>query len=1031
MKSGGITRGLQAGNTQDLTFTNSFNLTFSGNLGEELAFKGAVSEESTPLQPEGNTQTLREIDRIYLEMIAGKVFQALLGDYTLDLHPRRMSSMNGDIGLKPIYNEFSRKVLGVRTDLQVGPTELILSGSATKGKFTTLAIQGSDAVQGPYRLEGKNGERAIVVIAGTERVYIDGVQLLRGELNDYVIDYGLAEIRFTNKRIITSSTRITVDFEYTDEQYSRTLAAGSQNSLFFDNRLQFSTSYIREGEDQNSPLNLSLSDSDKMILASAGPDPRKAGKSGVITTGRDSLGRARGNYLRQDTVLSGLRVLFYKYAPYDTTNAIYNVAFGYAGNLKGSYVRNALGEYSFVGPGLGNYDTTIFLPLPQLTQLVSAQLSFFPFRTLAFTTELARSDLEPNRFAPNYSVQDNAYHLYGSFQDTIGTSAIEANYSERYKGGNFSPIDRDRKVEELRDYGIDAPIETYSFSSNSERERKAKMQYGIGAGSLALNYASYTRGVDIYQAERFAGALSLNEDTGYIPKVIVTDSRTNTTDLSDTLRSQWELYSATAKKTYKLPTFQLTPGLQASMESRASNTLSKSDSLTAQSFRFRQITPSLDVYLSPHVNLGGSIQLRNDDSSRLGLFKQVSTAATYQFTSSLINLSGFSTQIDLGYLNKEYHDSLSRTLNGGNISSLLVRLIPRYQSSNSFLNIDGIYEASEQRAARLERVFFPVQKGLGNYKYLGDLNRNGKQDPDEFAPAAYADEGAFILLTLPTEALFPVTDLRSSLHVRMNPLPYLGVETSIRIEESSNDPNSSDIYLFRLSHFLNETSTIRGLIETQQDLSVLDNNPAQSYRLRWIERKNAVQYNTGLERLYYREYSLRGRFRPTVEIGDETVVSLIQDNAQSGEHSTTYPHATTRLDMHSELTYEPFASALGFGSKVGYSIASDNSFHPELQATMSTVSINCRYSVSGTTRLRAELGRDELIVRNAASIIAIPYSVSQGKSLGSTWLWTVSLDVQIASGIVLTAGYSGRSELTDGLNRSVIHNARAEARASF
>ncbi|MDP4236755.1 MAG: hypothetical protein Q8919_09935, partial [Bacteroidota bacterium] len=385
----------------------------------------------------------------------------------------------------------------------------------------------------------------------------------------------------------------------------------------------------------------------------------------------------------------------------------------------------------------------------------------------------------------------------------------------------------------------------------------------------------------------------------------------------------------------------------------------------------------------------------------------------------------------LGYLNKEYHDSLSRTLNGGNISSLLVRLIPRYQSANSFLNIDGIYEASEQRAARLERVFFPVQKGLGNYKYLGDLNRNGKQDPDEFAPAAYADEGAFILLTLPTEALFPVTDLRSSLHVRMNPLPYLGVETSIRIEESSNDPNSSDIYLFRLSHFLNETSTIRGLIETQQDLSVLDNNPAQSYRLRWIERKNAVQYNTGLERLYYREYSLRGRFRPTVEIGDETVVSLIQDNAQSGEHSTTYPHATTRLDMHSELTYEPFASALGFGSKVGYSIASDNSFHPELQATMSTVSINCRYSVSGTTRLRAELGRDELIVRNAASIIAIPYSVSQGKSLGSTWLWTVSLDVQIASGIVLTAGYSGRSELTDGLNRSVIHNARAEARASF
>ena len=72
-KSGGITRGIQAGSTQDLTFTNSFNLTFSGDLGEDLSFKGALSEESTPLQPDGNTQTLRDIDRIYIETIK-KIF---------------------------------------------------------------------------------------------------------------------------------------------------------------------------------------------------------------------------------------------------------------------------------------------------------------------------------------------------------------------------------------------------------------------------------------------------------------------------------------------------------------------------------------------------------------------------------------------------------------------------------------------------------------------------------------------------------------------------------------------------------------------------------------------------------------------------------------------------------------------------------------------------------------------------------------------------------------------------------------------
>ncbi|PVS08437.1 hypothetical protein C4657_23765, partial [Salmonella enterica subsp. enterica serovar Infantis] len=137
--------------------------------------------------------------------------------------------MAGDLQLRNTGGSFMRyqrnvQGLSFRTGaswLGRGATETTLSIAAARGQFAAVELTSTEGMLGPYRLQGANGQSYVMVLANSERVFLDGRLLQRGYQNDYIIDYNLGEITFTPGTLITRYSRIRIEYEYADQQYRR------------------------------------------------------------------------------------------------------------------------------------------------------------------------------------------------------------------------------------------------------------------------------------------------------------------------------------------------------------------------------------------------------------------------------------------------------------------------------------------------------------------------------------------------------------------------------------------------------------------------------------------------------------------------------------------------------------------------------------------------------------------------------------------------------------------------------------------
>ena len=461
--NGNKTIAVDFGSSQDAFLRQSLDLSVSGSLAPGIELTGVLSDRNTPLTAEGSTQDLQSLDRVLLELKT----------------PNGAASF-GDVSLSARDGEFARvdrQLQGVKAEWTARGFTGTVAAASAPGEFHRLSFFGIDGQQGPYQLTDRDGGTAITVIAGSEIVTVDGQRMARGEGADYSIEYDRARLTFSNRRPITSASRITVDYQYTVNRYRRSFAeAGGR---WDRGPFQVYTRVLTEGDDRGRPLDIAFDETDRLALSLAGDSLSRAVGTGVTAGG--------GDY---DSVRVAGR-LYYAFAGPDSGD--FAVRFARVGPGQGDYTDSSAVagriSYRYVGAGGGAFRVGQALPLPESHRLWSmgGRLQQGP---LTIEAEGALSHHDLNTASVIDDENDNgaagrlAFALEGGDAKKLARAGLA--FAARDVDSRFAPFGRLELPFAEEDWGL--PV-----GGDLERQRRVEASSFVtprGAGTLRAKAAT-------------------------------------------------------------------------------------------------------------------------------------------------------------------------------------------------------------------------------------------------------------------------------------------------------------------------------------------------------------------------------------------------------------------------------------------------------------------------------------------------------------------------------------------------------------
>ncbi|MBN2355702.1 hypothetical protein JXO59_06285 [candidate division KSB1 bacterium] len=993
-KSGSITRGVTVGTDRSLKVNSSLNINVSGKVADNVEVVAALTDQSTPIQPEGTTQNLQEIDKVFVQLKSPH-FGATLGDYNLELPSSQ-------------FARYSRKLQGAMGTAQFSHFQFTASGAVSRGKYISQSFSGEEGNQGPYQLKGDRGQIDIIVLAGTERVYIDGESMVRGETNDYVIDYAAAQITFTRRRLITADSRIVVDFQYSDEKYRRSLYSAQGMGEMWDRRIKVMATFLRESDDKDNPLDFTLSEERLAILRAAGDDPQKA-----IVDGAAYVGPGNGRYVMQD---SGI----FRYVGPDSGD--YRVTFSDVGQDLGSYAYKGGGIYEYVGIGAGRYAPVILLPTARNHHLFDFDVQLQPIPALKVSSEIAISTLDVNAYSPldDQDNQGTAQEWKLQFlPDTLHVGSQKlgvVGLSARYRsiGDRFRDMDRTTEIEYNRRWNLP------ETTPRGERVRELEGHYNPFQGfSLTGEYGDIKKG-DYFQSERW------QLDTGLMrhqwPEYQYRIEHIKNKNITDVRMGDW--WRQKGAMNWRI--WKLKPLFGYEGEIKKENW---SDTLYS-GLKFNSWTGGLEVNASKKLFLSARYAWRNDqDYVGPDQFLDKSTAKTQQAMLRLQQLGALSASIEYTHRQRTFTDSSL-----GRKDTDLAEVRAFFKPWKNAVNMDLNYQISNTATAKKERVYIKVSPGEGNYRFDPQL-KEYVSDP----------LGDYILRVLTTDELVPVIELKTSTRLRLEPAKFyasknkstaalkswqkwlraLSSESFIAIEERTQEDEIWSIYLLNLNRFQKQNVTMFGTMQFRQDFYVFEHNRDFSLRLRYTSRDEMNnQYLEGGQKRKEREYNLRmtnrffNKWSSQSEINHKQLARSFF--GQDKQNRDIYSN-----QIRFDLVYRP-KQRLELALESRLSSEEDRFYSPATKVLAFSFLPRFVYSFLTKGRWQAELEWSRVDVKPGNRLL--PYEMANGRSPGSSLRWDVRFDYRVSKTIQASLSYGGRSEPE---RQGTIHTGRAQITAAF